>query len=83
MTFIGYRTAVHRTKRPPWLEFKCETKAGKFWLYWSLAFFWLPVGATAAVLAVNMPTWLIAAAAGAVPQSVLVLLGAGKPEENE
>jgi hypothetical protein len=83
MTFITYRAAVHRTGRHPWKTLKCRTAAGKVWLYWSLAFFGLPVGALAAVLAVNMPAWLIAAAAGAVPQSVLVLLGAGTPDENE
>ena len=82
MAFIAYRAAVHRTKRPPWEEFRCETRAGRLWLYWSLAVFWLPVGGLAAVVAVDMPAWLIAAAAGAVPQSVLVLLGAGKPDDS-
>jgi hypothetical protein len=82
MEFIAYRTGIHRGRRQPWEEFKCKTEAGKLRLYWSLAVFWLPVGGLAAVLAVNMPVWLIAAGAGVVPQSVLVLLGAGKPDEN-
>jgi hypothetical protein len=44
MTLVAYRTAMSRTKQPPWDEFKRQTARAKLWLYWTQTMLWLPVG---------------------------------------
>jgi hypothetical protein len=51
-------------------------------LYCILTLLWLPLAGIAAEIAVNMPTWLVALGAGAAPQTVFVLLGAGKSDDD-
>jgi hypothetical protein len=83
VALVAYRTALHRTGRPPWDEFKRETARARLVLYWTQTVCWLPVGGFAAVIAVNLPVWLVALGAAAAPQTVFVLLGAGNSGDGD
>lgn len=82
MALITIRAAMKRTGHPPWHQFRNQTRRGKLWWYWTLTVLSLPVGGLAAEVAVNLPMFLVVLGAGATPQTIFVLLGAGESDDD-